>query len=191
MLAVRALHFSLLHQSEAPEQVKLVQETTINAGQPFVATPINQALVKPEIERVIAIEIISLSRCIHRFHQRPQLVELLCRKPAGGTPGGQFFQSRIDIMYLECLFQIDFPHKRATVLFGSQQTKVFQGMKSVSNGTAADAEALSDLLFGQFLAGREFAVKNPFGHRPFDPGRERIAFRSFSYLVDDSVHSCA
>lgn len=82
MLAIGQLHFSSLHQTKAPKEMKFVEQTIISAQESSVAAPFHQTLVKTEIERVISIEVFNFRSGIHRFHQGLQFRDLCAGKSA-------------------------------------------------------------------------------------------------------------
>src|SRR6266446_258779 len=141
MLAIRELHFSSLHQAKAPKEVKFIEQAIINAQKSLVAASLHQALMKTEIERVIAIEIFGFGCGIHRFDQGLQFRDLGAGKPTSGSTSGKFLQRRVDIMDFDRLVQIDLAHEGPAILFDLNQTKIFQGAKRFSNRTTANPEA--------------------------------------------------
>jgi hypothetical protein len=51
------------------------------------------------------------------------------------------------------LFQIDLSYEGPAILFDLEKANVCQGAKRFSDWTAADTEALNDLLFSELLSG--------------------------------------
>src|ERR1700675_1811563 len=165
MLAIGKQHFATLYQAKPPEEMKLVQQPSINGQKSSVAATLRQALVKTEVKSVVPIEIFSFRRVIHRFHQPLKFLDLYTGKLARCTPGRKFLQCRVNVMDFNRLLEINLAYVGSTILFDLEETNICQRAKSLSDRTAADIEAFGDLLFGELLTGSQFASENPFRDR--------------------------
>ena len=165
VLVVGTLHLATLHQTKTPEEVKFIEQPAVNARKPSVATDLNQALVEAEVESVIPAEIFRFGCGIHRFHHLLEFFDLCAGEAAGCTSGGKFLQGRVDIVDFNGLVQIDLSHKGPAVRFDLEETRRGEGAKRFSNRASADPEAGGHFLFGELLAGGEFACEDPLCQR--------------------------
>jgi len=67
-------------------------------------------------------------------------------------------------MDFDGLFEVDLSHEGPAIRFDLEKARLSERAKRFSNRTSADPEAGGHFLFGQLLAGGEFACEDPLRH---------------------------
>ena len=126
MLGVGHRESAAVLQSAQAEQQQLLGQQPIALGQARVAREVDQHVVKFEIERVIALDVLLRRRLVHVRDDRLELTMLLRRRALGDPLPDQFVERLAHVIDFVGFGDRDFTHEDAAILLGAHQAGLFE-----------------------------------------------------------------
>jgi hypothetical protein len=161
----------------APVQAQLVDEPAVHLQQLRVVRVLDQHVVKAQVQRVVALEVLRPRGGLHRIEQRTQAGELVGGDRERELATGHLIEGRADLVDVIGFVDRDLAHEDAAVLLDPHQPGFLERSERLADRAARDAEVGRDRDLVELFADRDLAGKDHPLELTLDQHGQRMALQ--------------